>query len=538
MSPPATLKLDSNEGPLPGAALLESLVALDPETLRRYPDTSALEAMLAGRVGVPPNRVIVTAGADDAIDRACRAYLARGRTMILPEPTFEMFDQFAALAGGSLKRVPWRDGPFPLAGFLAAVDDATAVITVVSPNNPTGAVASATDVRRLAQAAPGAVVLLDHAYVEYADEDLTAAVTDLPNVVVLRTLSKAWGLAGCRIGYAVGSPEVVARLRCAGAPYPVAGPSIALALRCLAEGDAALHAPVACVREERSKLRARLAALGIDAPPSQANFILAECGDRAPFLRAALASLGVIVRHFPNRPGLTTALRITLPGNAAGFEHLVAALETALAPEALLFDMDGVLADVQHSQRAAIVATARSFGVDVTSAQVSAAIRSGDAANDWVVTRRLIEVGGQSTSLDDVIARYQSLYMSVRERECLIPSSELLEQVAARRPLAIVTGRPRAEAQWFLERAGIAHLFNVVVTMEDAPSKPDPAPVRLALERLGVRRAWMVGDTPDDMHAAARARVLPLAVAAPGDEAPAGGAWVVGQLTDLLELLP
>ena len=178
-----TLKLDTNEGPLPPTALLEALVALGPETLRRYPDTSALEATLAGRVGVAPQRVIVTAGADDAIDRACRAYLTRGRTMILPEPTFEMFDQFAGLAGGSLKRVPWRDGPFPLAGFLASLDDATAIITVVSPNNPTGAVASATDVRRLAQAAPGALVLLDHAYVEYADEDLTARVIDLPNEI-------------------------------------------------------------------------------------------------------------------------------------------------------------------------------------------------------------------------------------------------------------------------------------------------------------------------------------------------------------------
>jgi len=533
-----TLKLDTNEGPLPPTALLEALVALGPETLRRYPDTSALEATLAGRVGVAPHRVIVTAGADDAIDRACRAYLTRGRTMILPEPTFEMFDQFAGLAGGSLKRVPWRDGSFPLAGFLASLDDATAIITVVSPNNPTGAVASATDVRRLAQAAPRAVVLLDHAYVEYADEDLTARVIDLPNVVVLRTLSKAWGLAGCRIGYAIGSPEVVAALRRAGAPYPVAGPSIALALRRLADGDAALQAPVACVREERSKLRARLAACGIDAPPSQANFILAECGVRASFLRTALAALGVVVRDFPGRPGLTTALRITLPGEPLAFERLVAALETVLKPEALLFDLDGVLADVQHSQRAAIAATAQSFGVAVTPAQVAAEIRTGDAANDWLVTRRLIEARGCSTSLDDVTERYQSLYLGLRERECLIPPHALLERFAARLPLAIVTGRPRAEAQWFLERAGISQLFSTVVVMEDAPPKPNPAPVRLALDRLGVRRAWMIGDTPDDMRAAAQAGVLPLAVAAPGDEAPAGGARVLGNLTDLLELLP
>jgi HAD superfamily hydrolase (TIGR01548 family) len=466
--------------------------------------------------------------------------------MLRSEPTFEMFDHFAALAGGSFKRVPWRGGPFPLAGFLACLDDAPAVITVVSPNNPTGAAASAADVRRLAEAASAALVLLDHAYVEYADEDLTTAVLDLPNVVVLRTLSKAWGLAGCRIGYAIGSRDVIAALRIAGAPYPVAAPSVALALRQLADGDAALDAHVACVREERSALRARLAAFGIDALPSQGNFVLAECGVRAPFLRAALAALGVVVRDFPDRPGLTTALRITLPGDATGFARLVAALETALAPEALLFDLDGVLADVQHSQRAAIATTARSFGVAVTSAQVAAAIRTGNAANDWLVTRRLIECGGCGASLDDVTERYQSLYLSLRERECLIPPFPLLERFAARRPLAIVTGRPRAEAQWFLERVGIAHLFGTVIAMEDAPRKPDPGPVRLALARLGVGRAWMIGDTPDDVRAAAQAGVLPLGVVTPGDEASlavaalreAGAARVLDQLTDLLELLP
>jgi len=538
MTKPFALKLDSNEGALPPVALLEALASLDPEVLRRYPDVSALEATLAGRVGVAPERVIVTAGADDAIDRVCRAYLGNGRTMLVPEPTFEMFDHFATLAGGAIKGVPWHAGPFPLAGFLAGLDDSPAVITVVSPNNPTGAVASAADVRRLALAAPAALVLLDLAYVEYADEDFTAALLDLANVLVVRTLSKAWGLAGCRIGYAVGSPDVVARLRAAGAPYAVAAPSVAVALKQLALGEPAMRAHVARVREERASLGARLAALGLEPLPSQANFLLVECGGRAAFLTAALASLGVAVRTFTQRPGLTSALRITLPGSAAEFDRLVATLETVLAPEALLFDMDGVLADVQHSQRAAMAATAQSFGVAVDAAQVAAAIRTGDAANDWRVTRRLIEGGGKHASLDDVTTRFQSLYMGLREREVLIPDHSVLERLAARRPLAIVTGRPRAEAQWFLERAGVARLFDTVVAMEDAPAKPNPAPVRLALERLGVRRAWMVGDTPDDMNAAAQAGVLPLAVAAPGDEAPDGGAWVLDQLTDLLELVP
>ena len=345
---------------------------------------------------------------------------------------------------------------------------------------------------------------------------------------------------------AIGRPDVIATLRTAGAPYAVAAPSVALALQQLAEGDELLETHVARVRDERAALCARLTALGLAPLPSQANFILAECGTLAPFLTAALAALGVVVRDFPNRPGLIGAIRITLPGDAIAFQRLVAAFETVLAPEALLFDLDGVLADVQHSQRAAIAATASSFGAPVTPVQVATAIRSGNAANDWLVTRRLIEAAGVDASLADVTARYQSLYLDLREKEQLIPSSSLLERLAARLPLALVTGRPRAEAEWFLDRAGIASFFKAVVAMEDARAKPDPAPVRLALERLGVRRAWLIGDTPDDVRCAKQAGVLPLGVVAPGDDPSlagaalrdAGAACVCDRLSDLLELLP
>src|SRR5947207_519405 len=322
---PGLLRLDCNEGVLPPQDLLRVLATADPELLRRYPDVSPLEAKLAARVGVAAERVIVTAGADEGIDRACRAFLEPGRTILVPEPSFDMFDCCAGLVGGELVRVPWPDDAFPIEGFLDRLDGRTAVVVVVSPNNPTGSVATLAEVRRLAAAAPNALLILDHVYVEYADEDLTPALSDLPNVVVLRTLSKAWGLAGCRIGYAIGSREVIAKLRTAGAPYPVAAPSVALALRQLSNGDAALRAHVACVR-----------------------------------------------------------------------------------------------ADVAHSQRAAIAATAGSFGVAVTPAQVAEAIRKGDAANDWLVTQRLIEAGGRSASLDDVTERYQALYLDLREHECLI----------------------------------------------------------------------------------------------------------------------
>ncbi|MDP3910131.1 MAG: aminotransferase class I/II-fold pyridoxal phosphate-dependent enzyme [Gemmatimonadales bacterium] len=542
------LKLDSNEGPAPSAALLASLASLDPELLRRYPDIGGLEAALAERLGVTPERVIVTAGADEAIDRAFRAFLTPGRSLTLPDPSFEMFYRFAALVGAQAERivrVPWGRGPFPTAAFVSALHARTGVAVVVSPNNPTGAVASADDVRRISAARPDAIVLLDHAYVEYADDDLTEAALALPNVLVLRTLSKAWGLAGCRVGYAVGSRGTIAAMRAAGGPYTVAGPSVALALARLAGPAAELRDHVARIREERAALIERLTALGLDPAPSQTNFVFVECGARASFIAAALDALGVVVRAFPDRPALTTALRITLPGDTADFARLVTSLETVLAPEALLFDLDGVLADVRDSQRAAIAATAQAFGVGVTPADIAAEIRAGDANNDWVVTHRLIARRDAGVSLADVTARYQPIYLGLRDQERLIPARALLETLAARLPLAIVTGRPRDEARWFLERAGIAELFAAVVAMEDAPVKPSPAPLRLALERLGVRRAWMVGDTPDDVTAAAGADVVPLGVIAPGDDAlrtsaalqSSGAACVLNDVADLAELL-
>jgi len=248
-SGPGMLRLDSNEGVLPSRALLGDLANADPELLRRYPDVSALETALAARVGVAPERVLVTAGADEAIDRACRAFLEPGRSLVLPDPSFDMFDCSATLAGGELVRVAWWGDAFPSDAFVGRLDARTAVVAVVSPNNPTGSVATLGAVRRVAAAAPNALVVLDHVYVEYADEDLTPALLDLPNVLVLRTLSKAWGLAGCRVGYAVGSPYVIAVLRAAGGPYTVAAPSIALALAQLERGAEPLRDHAARVRE-------------------------------------------------------------------------------------------------------------------------------------------------------------------------------------------------------------------------------------------------------------------------------------------------
>ena len=543
---PTDLFLDGNEGRGPRADFASQVLQGASEQLRRYPDAGPLTRLLAERVGVSPEQVLVTAGGDDALDRMCRVALAEGGEVILPRPGFEMVARYARIAGGRVIDVPWPRPAYPTEDVLKAIGPRTRAVVVTSPNNPTGGTATAEDLRRIAAAAPQAMLIVDLAYAEFADVDLTDVALTLPNAVVVRTLSKAWGMAGLRVGYALSTPDTIASLRAAGAPYAVSGPSLMLAEARLREGDAEMLATVARVRFEREDLRERMAALGMEAPPSQGNFVFAQVPDPLWF-RDAMAGLGIAVRAFPGTPGLERSVRITCPADEDRYTRLVDAIETVLSPQAWLFDLDGVIADVSRSYRAAIVETAAAFGVTLTAGQVAEAKAAGDANNDWVLTQRLLAEAGVEVELDAVTRTFEALVQGTDDapglwtRETLLVEPQLLAAWAKERPLAVVTGRPRTDAERFLNTFEIGQYFSAVVCMEDAPAKPDPAPVLLALGQLEVQRAWMVGDTPDDARAARTSGVLPLGILAPGESdaealTDAGSARVLAQLADLSQL--
>ncbi|MCY2959880.1 MAG: histidinol-phosphate transaminase [Planctomycetota bacterium] len=331
-SVPVRLALDGNEGLRPPAALLDRLPGVGEVALRRYPSARELEERIAARMGVDPAQVLVTAGADDALDRAMRASLCPGRELVLPSPSFEMIERYARLAGADVVRVPWSADPWPLDGLLRALTARTGCIAIVSPNNPTGLEASLDDLRRVADAAPRAVIVVDQAYAEFGDVDFAASVRATPNAVLVRSLSKAFGLAGLRVGYAVGAARVIGWLRAAGQPYAVSGPSLAIAAARfeLPVGDVTDF--VARVRSERERLEVIACDLGFTALPSKANFVLVRSPDAARIWER-LAALGIAVRAFPGKIGLENALRITCPGDETAFQELVAGLRAAVGPD-------------------------------------------------------------------------------------------------------------------------------------------------------------------------------------------------------------
>jgi histidinol-phosphate aminotransferase len=541
-SPSVDLDLSRNERPRLPVGVIGG--ATEPTSISRYPDTAALRAAIAARHDVPRDRVLVTAGGDDALLRCVLSRLGRGRTAVTTTPTFEMIPVFAAQVGARLTEVEWWEGPLPMAALTSAAVTADAVF-LVSPNNPTGAAIDPAELTEIARAAN--VVVLDAAYGEFADVDVTGIALQLDNVVVVRTLSKAYGLAGLRVGYLLGPPDLVAEIGAHGTPYPIAAPSAEVAADRLVH-DADVAGFVSTIRRERTELASCLARLGIGSLPSQANFLLAEVSDAA-WTADACAALGVGVRIFPDRETLEGRVRITLPGDPGDFARLTATLTTVLAPEALLFDLDGVLVDVERSYRRAIVETAAWFGVSLSSADISAAKAAGNASDDWELTRRLMADAGVKAAQAEVAARFEERYHGTGDRRGLKEAERAMVDVADWRrlakalPIGVVTGRPRRDAIEALDRFGLLESVSTMVAREDAALKPDPAPVTMALERLRVGHAWMVGDTPDDLRAARAAGVLPIALAptdAPSDtiSALSAAARIVTTATELERWLP
>jgi histidinol-phosphate aminotransferase len=318
------VKLNTNECPYPPSPhVLEALRAIGGDTLRRYPQPMADEFRLAAArvLGVPADAILAGNGSDDILTIATRTFLAPGDALAFPTPTYSLYPVLAGLQDAKVVTVPWRDGWSLPVDALAA--SGARAIYLANPNAPSGTAVPVAAVEELARRFEGAV-LVDEAYVDFADAHCLDLALRLPNVIVSRTMSKSYALAGVRFGFAVASPEVVFEMAKVKDSYNC--DALAMTAAAAAIADQAHARDIwAKIRSERQRLTRALEALGWSVLPSQANFVLATVpGGNAAIAQRALKDCGVLVRYF-DAPGLRDKLRITV-GTPADTDALLAAI--------------------------------------------------------------------------------------------------------------------------------------------------------------------------------------------------------------------
>jgi histidinol-phosphate aminotransferase len=325
------LRLDFNENTFAASPkVIERLRQVTAEGLTKYPEREGVERIAAAHFGLQADQVLLTNGVDEAIHLLCAAFLEEDDEALIQTPTFFMYEVSAGMMTGHVKKVQADASfEFPYERFLAAITPRTKLIVVASPNNPTGAVVSREHLLAICAAAPQAVVMIDEAYYHFFGESVMAEVGKVPNLVVARTFSKAYGLANLRIGLLAGNAELMKYMRKVSSPYNVNG----VALDCLPVAladDAYVQWYAEQVHAGRERMMDGLRALGVDFFPSHANFVLMKIGPKHKELVKSMRAHGVLLRDRSTDPGCDGYVRITI-GVEEHVTRGLAALKVSLA---------------------------------------------------------------------------------------------------------------------------------------------------------------------------------------------------------------
>jgi len=322
------LRLDFNENTVGCAPEVVRALrrALTPEMLTRYPEYGERRQTLAGYFGLKPEETLLTNGTDDAIKAICDAFVDPGDVLLVPAPTFPVYEFFHKVAGGAIERVRYNERfELPVENVVAAVNEKTRWIALGSPNNPTGTEISEPDLQTILESSPDVLVFVDEAYFDYSGHTVLPWIRKYENLLVSRTFSKAFGLAALRMGFIFGNPGLVELMHRAQNPFQVN--SLALGAACIAiQHEEHVKKYVAQVHTNRERVYRWLESRGIPFVPSAANFILTRVGQRAPEIAQRLRAEGILVRDWSYDPNLQGYLRFTI-GSGVQTRRLLAGLE-------------------------------------------------------------------------------------------------------------------------------------------------------------------------------------------------------------------
>ncbi len=325
------LRLDFNENTLAcSPRVREALDRITAGSLTRYPERAPAEAIVAAHLGLAPAQLALTNGVDEAIHVLFESFLDAGDELLLPVPTYTMYEVYASATDAQVISVLADDSlQFPFERLLGAITPRTKIIALANPNSPSGSVATRAQLLELAERAPHAVLLVDEAYFHFCGETVLDQIGRIPNLMVARTFSKAYGLAGLRLGLLAGPVELMRWVKRVLSPYSVNS----LALACLPpalEDTAYLDWYASEVVAARTEFEAALDETGIRRWPSRANFVLIEIGVLHQEFTRLMSAAGVLVRDRSSDPGCDGRVRVTI-GTREQMRQAAATLRQALS---------------------------------------------------------------------------------------------------------------------------------------------------------------------------------------------------------------
>ena len=307
------MRLDFNENTIACSPKVKEVLAqISAGALTRYPEREPVERIVARHLGVAPEQLVLTNGVDEAIHVLFETFLDDGDELLLPVPTYTMYEVYASATDAKAMTVQAaEDLQFPFERLLSAITPRTKIIAIANPNSPSGSIATREQILEIARRAPDAVVLVDEAYFHFFGETVIDLLGTVPNLMVARTFSKAYGLAGLRLGLLAGPVDLMKWVRRVLSPYSVNS----LALACLPpalDDTAYLDWYVSEVLAARVEFEAVLDELQVRRWPSQANFVLVDIGAKHRDFVRLMSSGGVLVRDRSNDPGCDGCVRITI----------------------------------------------------------------------------------------------------------------------------------------------------------------------------------------------------------------------------------
>jgi len=506
------IRLDFNEnnyGPSPKLSNLTSNISQN----SIYPEDSRLIEKLSQKFNLNKNMFLIGNGSNEIISLIANTYLSKNDEVLIPCPTFSIYNLLFSLKNAKLVEINYNlDFSFPIKEFLSKITSKTKMIVLVNPNNPTGTSIKKEDFTKIMKKAKNALVVLDEAYCHFAQENFLSSIKKYDNLFLLRTFSKAYSLAGFRVGFLISNSENIQNISKFALPYRINYLSLEAAIIAL-DDQKYLDDTLQKITLEKIKMQKALKKMRLEYIKTNTNFLLIKTGIWSTKIHKILEKKGILVRNLTDKPMMEKYLRVTI-GNPSQNKIFLCALSKLWKNRLVILDVDGTLVNVESSYISTIVQTVKYYKGQMEKEAVEEIRSQGGYNNDWDLTEYALRNQKIYIDKQEIIDKFQEFYESKKKEEFWLLDKEILAELQKKYTLAIFTGRPEQELEFVLNRFDTRSYFEKCVCMEDTKdkSKPSPFGVEILQNFYKSKLVCYIGDTLDDVDSAKSADAISITV--------------------------